>query len=211
MFGGTLVHVMFFRFIFDFFFGLVHGGRSYFAGHGYRVASVRRKFECLGVKLPGGAILGRQLVLVSALGFRQTARQGADFGAFVLGVTNRRNQQQCGYGDRTQQPFIFHEVLSFLILRSGKTRTPLFSRICFIVLRPKPYLQQQTQKWSSSLAVLAFSDWGARRPRYAVLVPPLMKRKTRSTIPDEQDVNHTGAYVKREKPKQPKNNQNQGE
>jgi len=28
---------------------------------------------------------------------------------------------------------------------------------------------------------------------------------------DEQDVNHTGAYVKREKPKQPKNNQNQGE
>jgi len=28
---------------------------------------------------------------------------------------------------------------------------------------------------------------------------------------DEQDVNHTGAYVKCEKPKQPKNYQNQGE
>src|SRR2546430_6362793 len=41
-----------------------------------------------------------------------------------------------------------------------KTPTPLFSRICFIVLRPKPYLQQQTQKWSSSLAVLAFLDGG---------------------------------------------------
>jgi hypothetical protein len=28
---------------------------------------------------------------------------------------------------------------------------------------------------------------------------------------DEQDVNHTGTYVKCEKPKQPKNYQNQGE
>ena len=59
--------------------------------------------------------------------------------------------------------------------------------------------------------MLAFPDWGARRPSYAVLVLPLMKCKTRSTIPDEQDVNHAGAYVKCEKPKQPKNNQNQGE
>jgi len=95
--------------------------------------------------------------------------------------------------------------LSFLILRSGKTPTALFRGVSFIVLRPKPYCQQQTQKWSSSLAVQAFPDWGARRPPYAVLVLPLMECKTRSTIPDEQDVNHTGAYLKCEKPKQPKN------
>src|SRR6266850_2613823 len=135
MFGGILVHAMLFHFIFDFFFGLVQVGRSHFAGHGHSVSIVRRKFERLAVELPGRTILGRQLVLVSALGFRQTARQRADFGALVLGVTNRRNHQQ------------------------------------------------QTQKWSSSLAVLVFPDWGARRPPYAVLVPPLMKCKTRSTIP----------------------------
>jgi len=96
MFGSILIHAMLFHFIFDFLFGLVQIGGSHFAGHGYGVTSVRRKFECLAVKLPGGAILGRQLVLVSVFGFRQTARQGADFGALVLGVTNRRNQQQSG-------------------------------------------------------------------------------------------------------------------
>jgi len=132
MFGGTLVHVMFFHFIFGFFFGFVQGGRSHFAGHGYGVAGVSRKFERLAVELPGGAILGRQLVLVIALGLRQTARQGADFSALVLGVTNCRYHQQRGYDDHTQQPFIFHEVLSFLILRSGKIPAPLFSGICFI-------------------------------------------------------------------------------
>ena len=33
----------------------------------------------------------------------------------------------------------------------------------FIVFRPKPFLQQQTQKWSSSLAVLVFPDWGGEK------------------------------------------------
>src|ERR1700687_858840 len=183
MFGGTLVHVMFFHFILGFLFDAMQGGIPNSAGHRYGVASVRGELNGLAAELPGGAILGGQLVLVIALGFRQTARQGADFGALVLGVTKRRNQQQRGYGEHTQQPFIFHEVLSLLIFRSGKTYTPLFSSIFFTVLRPKPYRRQQTQKWNSSLAVLAFPDWGAQRPPYAVLVPPLMKCKARSTIP----------------------------
>ena len=51
--------------------------------------------------------------------------------------------------------------------------------------------------------------WGRPATTLAVLVPPLMKEKHYTH--DEQDVNHTGAYVKREKPKQPKNNLNQGE
>jgi len=54
--GGTLVHVMFFHFIFDFFFGLMHVGMAHFAGHGYGMTPVRRKPDALTVKFPSAAI-----------------------------------------------------------------------------------------------------------------------------------------------------------
>ena len=133
-------------------------GGSHFAGHGYGVATVGRKLDRLAVEFPGAAIFSRQLVLVSALGLRQTACQGAHFGVLVLGGSYRRNHQQRGYGDDTQQQFILHGVLPFLNLRSAKKCTPLFPRICFMVLRSKPYRQQKRQKSSSSRAVLAFRD-----------------------------------------------------
>jgi hypothetical protein len=47
--GGTFVHIVFFHFIFNFFFGFVHVGVPYSAGHGYGVASVRREPDRLAV------------------------------------------------------------------------------------------------------------------------------------------------------------------
>jgi hypothetical protein len=136
MFGGILVHAMLFHFIFDFLFGAMHVGIPHSSSHGYGVAGVRRELDGLAVELPGGAIFGRELLFVSALGLRQTASQGADFGILILGETNRRNHQQRGYGDHTQQQSILHEVFSFLILRSGYASAPLFSRIVSSSLNP---------------------------------------------------------------------------
>jgi len=109
MLGCILVHAMLFHLILDLLFGLMHVGIAHLAGHGYGMTPVRRKLNALAVELPGAAIFGGQLVLVSALGLRQTACQGADFGVLVAAGTNGWHQQQRGYGKHTQQQFILHE------------------------------------------------------------------------------------------------------
>src|SRR6267378_818842 len=179
---GILVHVMFFHFILGFLFDAMHAGIPNSAGHGYGVASVRRQPNGLAVKLPGAAIFGRQLVLVSALGLRQTAGQGANLRALVSCETNRRNHQQRGYGNHTQQQFILHEVLLFDSAERICIRSAVFAD-CFIVLEHKLSRQHLTRRWNSSPEARKFHGWDAKRRTYAVLVLPRTKCKTRSTRP----------------------------
>jgi len=136
MLGGILVHAMLFHFILGLLFGLMHVGMAHFAGHGYSVTPVRRKPDGLAVELPGAAIFGGQLVLVSALSLSQTASQRPDFGVLVLAAgTNRWHQQQRGYGEHTQQQFILHEFSPFLNLRSEKS-LPFFHGLTSSTLGP---------------------------------------------------------------------------
>src|SRR5438477_4982748 len=54
--------------------------------------------------------------------------------------------------------FPYTTLFRSLDSEGAKKCTPLFSRICFIVLRSKSYRQQKRQKSSSSRAVLAFRE-----------------------------------------------------
>ena len=92
MLGGILVNAVLFHLILDFFFSAMQICRSHSAGHGYGVTSVMRKLDRVAVKLPSGAIFGRELVFFCAIATGQTARQGTHLRAFVLRETNRRNQ-----------------------------------------------------------------------------------------------------------------------